>query len=63
MQGKIFLSEKYLYTRYFLYCKGLLVDDVGVFRDTVFQEMQQGAGFDIGYSAIERLEEATSFIL
>ena len=31
---------------YFLVCKGLSIDDVGVSRDTVFQEIRPGAGFE-----------------
>ena len=31
---------------YFIVCKGLSVDDVGVSRDTVFQGVQSGAGFE-----------------
>ena len=31
---------------YFLVCKGLSVDDVGVSRDTVFQEIRPGACFE-----------------
>ena len=31
---------------YFLLCKGLSIDDVGVSRDTVFQEIRSGAGFE-----------------
>ena len=29
-------------------CRGLSIDDVGVSRDTVFQEIRQGAGFETG---------------
>ena len=32
----------------FLVCKGLSIDDVGVSRDTVFQEIRPGAGFETG---------------
>ena len=28
--------------------KGLSIDDVGVSRDTVFQEIRQGVGFETG---------------
>ena len=31
---------------YFLSCKGRSIDDVEVSRDTVFQEVRLGAGFD-----------------
>ena len=30
----------------FLLCKGLSIDDVGVSRDTVFEEVRPGAGFE-----------------
>ena len=33
---------------YFLVCKGLSIDDVGVSRDTAFQEIRPGAGFETG---------------
>ena len=33
---------------YFLDCKGLSNDDVGVARGTVFQEIRPGAGFKTG---------------
>ena len=33
---------------YFLVCKGLSIDDVGVSRDIVFQEIRSGAGFETG---------------
>ena len=39
---------------FFLECKGLSIDNVGVCRDTVFQEIPQGAGFDTGYFVKER---------
>ena len=29
-------------------CKGLSIDDVGVSRDIVFQEVRPGAGFETG---------------
>ena len=29
-------------------CKSLSIDDVGVARDTVFQEVRPGAGFETG---------------
>ena len=40
------MSEKYPYI--FACAKGLTVDDVGVSRDTVFQEIRPGAGFETG---------------
>ena len=33
---------------YFLVCKGLSIDDVGVSRDNVFQEIRPGGGFETG---------------
>ena len=40
----------------FLVCKGLTIDDVGgVSRDTVFQEIRPGAGFETGDFAGETL--------
>ena len=33
-------------SKYFVVCKGLTIDDVGVSRDTVFQEIRPGAGFE-----------------
>ena len=33
---------------YFLGCKGRSIDDVGVSRDTAFQEIRPGAGFETG---------------
>ena len=36
------------YSLCFLVCKGLSIDDVGVSRDTVFQETRPGAGFETG---------------
>ena len=40
---------------YFLVCKGLSINDVGVSRDTVFQEIRSGAGFETGDSVKETL--------
>ena len=37
--------EKSITYVHFLVCKGLSIDDVGVSRDTVFQEIRPGAGF------------------
>ena len=34
-------------------CKGLAIDDVGVSRDTVFQEIRPGAGFKTGDFFVE----------
>ena len=31
-----------------LFCKGISIDDVGVSRDTVFQEVRPGARFETG---------------
>ena len=33
---------------YFLVCRGVSIDGVGVSRDTVFQEIRPGAGFETG---------------
>ena len=33
---------------YFFVCKGISIDDVGVSRDTTFQEMRSGAVFETG---------------
>ena len=49
-------------------CKVLSIDDVGVSRDTVFQEIQSGAGFEtgdfvkekgVGGATVERLYRAS----
>ena len=40
---------------YFLVCEGLMVDDVGVSRDTVFQEIRPGAGFETADFVEEKL--------
>ena len=40
---------------YFLVCKGLSVDDVGVSRDAAFQEIWPGAGFETGEVVKEKL--------
>ena len=40
---------------YFLVCKGLSNNDVGVSRDTVLQEVRPGAGFETGDSVEEKL--------
>ena len=50
--GMIF--EKYIFTC-FLLSKGLLNDDVGVARGTVFQEIRPGAGFKTSDSVQEKL--------
>ena len=44
-QGRMLLKEKYPHTKYFLVCKGLTIDDLGVSRDTEFQEIRPGAWF------------------
>ena len=36
-------------------CKGLSIDDVGVSRDTVFQEIRPGAGFETDDTVKEEL--------
>ena len=33
---------------YYSVCKGLTIDDIGVSRDTVFQEIRPRAGFETG---------------
>ena len=38
---------------YFSVCKGLSIDSVGVPRDTAFQEIRPGAGFETGDSVKE----------
>ena len=38
---------QYIYI-YILVCRGLSIDDVGVSRNTVFQEIRPGAGFETG---------------
>ena len=40
---------------YYLVCGGLSIDDVGVSRDTVLQEMRPGAGFKTGDFVKEKL--------
>ena len=40
---------------YFLVCKGLSIDDVGVSRDIVFQEIRPGAGFETSDFVQEKL--------
>ena len=40
-------------------CKGLSNDAVGVSRDTVFEEVRPGAGFETGDFVKERLGGAT----
>ena len=39
----------------YLVCKGLLNDDVGVARGTMFQEIRPGAGFKTGDFVEEKL--------
>ena len=40
-------------------CKGLSIDDDGVSRDTVFQEVRPGAGFETADFVEEKLGGAT----
>ena len=40
---------------YYLVCKGLSINDVGVSRDTVFKEIRPGAGFKTGDFVQEKL--------
>ena len=40
-------------------CQGLAIDDVGVSRDTVFQEIRPGAAFETGDFAKEKSGGAT----
>ena len=40
---------------YFLVCKGLSVDDVGVSRDTTFLQIRSGAGYETGDFVKEKL--------
>ena len=40
-------------------CKGLSIDDVGVSRDTVIQEIRPGAGFGTGDFVEEKVGGAT----
>ena len=40
---------------YFLVCKGLTIDDVGVSRDTVVEEIRPGACFETGDFVKEKL--------
>ena len=40
---------------YFLVCKHLTIEDLGVSRDTVFQEIRPGAGFETGDFVEEKL--------
>ena len=44
---------------YFLACEGLTIGDVGVSRDTAFQEVRPGAGFETGDFVAETLGGAT----
>ena len=48
------LKEKYPQTL-FRAKKGLSIDDVGVSRDTAFQEIRPGAGFEAGDFVREKL--------
>ena len=40
---------------YFLVCKGLSIDGVGVSRDTVFQQVRRVVGFETGDFVKEKL--------
>ena len=40
---------------YFLVCRGPSIDDVGVLRDIVFQEIRPGAGFETGDFGKEKI--------
>ena len=44
---------------YFLVCKSLTINDVGVSRDIVFQEKRPGADFETGDFVIENLGGTT----
>ena len=44
---------------YFLVCRGLSIVDVGVSRDTVFQEIRPAAGLETGDFVKEKLGGAT----
>ena len=44
---------------FFLACKGLSIDDVGVAKGIVFQEIRPGAGFKAGDFVQEKLRGAT----
>ena len=44
---------------YFLVCKSLSIDDVGVTRDTVYQEIRSRAGFKTSDFVEEKLGGAT----
>ena len=39
---------------YFLVCKGLSIDDIGVSTDTVVRDIRPGAGFEAGDFVIEK---------
>ena len=56
MQGRILFDRKV--STYFLVCKGISINDVGVSRDTVFQEIRlPGAGFETADFVKEKLGE------
>ena len=44
---------------YFLVCKSLSIDDVGVTRDAVHQDIRSGAGFKTGDFVEEKFGGAT----
>ena len=48
------MCEKYSIFRYFLVCKGLSNDDVGVARGTVFQEIRPGGLFSKPMISLEK---------
>ena len=52
-QGRILLNKKHPYI--FFVCKGLTIDDVGMSRNTVFQEIRPGAGFETADFVKEKL--------
>ena len=52
----LLLKKKYTYSLYVSVFKSLSIDDVGMSRDTAFQEMiRPGAGFETGDFVKERL--------
>ena len=55
-QGRVLLKTKYP-SIFFCAKKGLSIDDVGVSRDTVFQEIRSGADFETGDFVKEKLGE------
>ena len=62
----VFFNERFMAARhkdtientvsmYFLVCKGLSIDDAGVSRNTVFQEIRPGTGFETSQFVEEKL--------